>query len=104
MIFKQFLTQDTAKIKMILKALLQFWLVAIFVESNENVTKHFISTEDFNSLRFFNTLPRPVSFSARVRRQQAAGVLSYVYNTDTDESSGKWGDWVSGKDCSRTCG
>ena len=32
------------------------------------------------------------------------GVLSFVYNTDTDESSGKWGDWISDQDCSRTCG
>ena len=27
-----------------------------------------------------------------------------MYNTDTDESSGKWGDWNSDQDCSRTCG
>ena len=89
---------------MILQAILKFWLVAIVAHGDNNVTKHLISTEDFNSLRFVHTIPRPVSFSARVRRQQAAGVLSYVYNTDTDESSGKWGDWISDKECSRTCG
>ena len=90
---------------MIFQAILKLWLVALVVVDASNTTKHFISTEDFNSLKFVNAPHSlPISFSSRIRRQQAAGVLSYVYNTDTDESSGKWSDWVSDKACSRTCG
>ena len=33
------------------------------------------------------------------------GTLSYVYDTDTDESTGTWEDWEqSNSGCSRTCG
>ena len=71
-----------------------------------NLTKHPISTEDFNSLRFFDSLPpQPVEFSPRIKRQLASGAASqYVYDTDTDESSGNWGPWEQAGSCSRTCG
>ena len=32
------------------------------------------------------------------------GTLSYVYDTDTDESTGTWDDWEQSSGCSRTCG
>ena len=67
---------------------------------------HPISIEDFNSLKWVRQpISDPVSFSSRVRRQLTDGTLSYVYDTDTDESSGEWGPWEKGgQGCSRTCG
>ena len=59
----------------ILLAIIKLWLVALIVDaSNITTIKHYISTEDFNSLRFAKA-PRllPINFSARIRRQQAAG-------------------------------
>ena len=77
----------------------------VAIRAVANLTKHPISTEDFNSLRFLSTLPPPpVMFSSRVKRQLASGELEYVYDTDTDESSGNWGPWEPAEACSRTCG
>ena len=68
--------------------------------------KYPISTEVFNHLKWTSApFSQPVSFSARVRRQLTDGTLSYVYDTDTDESTGDWGPWErSEQGCSRTCG
>ena len=67
---------------------------------------HPISIEDYNTLKWVSQpISEPVSFSSRVRRQLTDGTLSYVYDTDTDESTGEWGPWEQGgQGCSRTCG
>ena len=59
----------------ILLAIIKLWLVALIVDaSNITTIKHYISTEDFNSLRFAKAPPLlPIDFSPRIRRQQAAG-------------------------------
>lgn len=85
-------------------------LIGLFIASaraeDANTTlarKHPISVEDFNELSFKFRVPSPpLGFSSRVRRQLTGGV--FVYDTDTDDSSGSWGDWEIGSQCSRTCG
>ena len=56
-------------------AIIKLWLVALVVDaSNITTIKHYISTEDFNSLKFAKAPPLlPIDFSPRIRRQQAAG-------------------------------
>ncbi len=73
---------------------------------NFNLTlKHDISIEDFNNLVFKTLLPsRPLGYAKRVRRQINDGSSQYVYDTDTDESSGEWGPWEAKGPCSRSCG
>ena len=40
----------------------------------------------------------------RVKRQLVTGNSVYIYDTDTDESSGNWQPWEQIDPCSRTCG
>ncbi len=76
---------------------------AVETEVSEVVGKHFVSEDDILSeaeflarLADLRMHSEPVSFSTRVRRQLEAGMLTYVYDTDTDESSGPWGPWEQG--------
>jgi hypothetical protein len=82
-------------------------LLLHFVTANDSqLKKYLISSEDFNHLKFVSPVhSEPVRFSSRIRRQLANGALTYVYDTDTDESSGNWGPWdTQAQPCSRTCG
>lgn len=72
--------------------------------STSGIMKHPISVEDFNELVLVFRIPSPpLGFSSRVRRQLTGGGV-FIYDTDTDESSGSWSDWEIGSQCSRTCG
>ena len=77
--------------------LVAIWPLACLVSANPN--KHFLEPNEptfFHSTDF--TLTGPVAFSARVRRQLQSGPGSfYIYDTDTEEESGPWGPWESGK-------
>ena len=73
------------------------WSMAWAVSADRQ--KHFLEYNEptiFESKEFFES--GPIAFSARVRRQLQSGPSSfYIYDTDTEEESGPWGSWESGR-------
>ena len=69
--------------------------------------KHHLTEDEVqmavNSLGKFNSILRDIQNPPRSSRSRRLQEMSYVYDTDTNEETGSWNEWVALGPCSRTC-